>query len=208
MGRDGNASARAVVANGSTMAPPSSSRRVDKSLSITFSSSGESLLSPTKRVKSLCCRTLYCFRFADQSKKTCWRDRHLRNADVQGRERIFNSRYDRGGSWDDANFADAFDAQRIMRRRRLLVEGLHARHVLRRRQEIVGKGRGDRLTGFVITHPFEHGVADAMGNAAVNLTLDDHRIDQPAGILDGDVADNAHASGFDVDFHFDNVTGI
>src|SRR5262249_51939519 len=51
-------------------------------------------------------------------------------------------------------------------------------------------------------------VADAVGDAAVNLTVDNHRIDQPAGILNRDVAENAHASGFGVDLYLGHMASV
>src|SRR5262252_10893221 len=47
-----------------------------------------------------------------------------------------------------------------------------------------------------------------MSDAAVNLAVHDHRINQPAGILHREIPKNAHATSFDVDLNFDNVTSV
>ena len=47
-----------------------------------------------------------------------------------------------------------------------------------------------------------------MGDAAVDLALDDQRIDAAACILDRDIARNRDAAGLDVDFDLDDVTGV
>ena len=95
-----------------------------------------------------------------------------------------------------------------MRRRRFLIERLEGRHFGRGRQQIIGECGGDRLAGIVVAHPFEHGIADAMRNAAVDLALDDLRIDPAAGILDRDIAQDGDAAGLDVDLDLDDVAGI
>ncbi len=70
--------------------------------------------------------------------------------------------------------------ERIMRRRRFFVQSLEVRQFGRRHQQIIGERGGDRLTGRVIAHPFIQRVADAVGDAAVDLPLDEQRIDAAA----------------------------
>src|SRR5512135_2812231 len=78
-----------------------------------------SLLSQAEAVKSLCCRTLGLSPCTgDQFSKLGGRDRHLREADIKRRQGVLNRGYDRGGGGNDADFADALDAERIVRRRR------------------------------------------------------------------------------------------
>ena len=82
---------------------------------------------------------------------------------------------------------------------------LDPRHVGRARQQIVGKGGGDGLRLFVVAHPFEQRVADRVRDAADELALDDHRIDDAAAVVDHDIAQDAHAAGLDVDLDLDGM---
>ena len=47
-----------------------------------------------------------------------------------------------------------------------------------------------------------------MRDAAVNLALDDHRIDAAAGVLHRDIAQDRDPAGFDIDLNLDDMTGI
>src|SRR5215472_6411305 len=91
---------------------------------------GASLLSRTERVKSLSCRTCRPA-LAEQFDELGGRDRHLRDAHIEGRKRILHGRYNGRSGGNNADFADAFDAERIVRRRRFLVERLQAGHFSR-----------------------------------------------------------------------------
>src|ERR1700758_795439 len=115
MGRDGNVSARTGAASGTRTAAQSKRRLADLKQVIKRSPQSEaSLLFRMSSVKTLCCRTLDP-RASDQLSQAGRRDRHLRYADAQWRQRVLNRGYNRGSGRDDADFADAFYAQRIMR---------------------------------------------------------------------------------------------
>ena len=58
----------------------------------------------------------------------------------------------------------------------------------------------------VVAHPFQQRIADRVRDAADELTLDDHRIDGSAAVVDHDVAQDAHAAGPDVDLDLHSVT--
>ena len=60
----------------------------------------------------------------------------------------------------------------------------------------------------VVAHPFVERVADAVRDAAVDLALDHHRIDQHAGVLHRDVAQDFHLAGLDVDLDLGDVAGV
>src|SRR5215472_1222288 len=85
--------------------------------------------------------------------------------------------------WDGAALAGALDAERIERVRRLHVLDVAGRHVERRRQEIVLKGRRQRLRISIVLHPLEQRIADAMGDAALHLAVDDQGIDDVAAVV-------------------------
>ena len=62
---------------------------------------------------------------------------------AEGRQRINNRAHDRRRRSDRARFTDAFDAQRINRRRRLRTVQLHPRNVRRPGQRVVHQTAGD-----------------------------------------------------------------
>src|SRR6516165_9343111 len=136
MGRDGNVSARTGAASGASIAAQSKRRIADLKQVIGVSSIGSECAPPSEWRQKVgsCCRTLGLDPCAsDQFGKLGRRDRHLRYADIEWRQRVLNRGYDRGGGRNDADFANAFYAERIVRRRRFLVERLQFRHVRRRR---------------------------------------------------------------------------
>ena len=47
------------------------------------------------------------------------------------------------------------------------------------------KRAGQQLAALVIDAALEQRLADALGDAAMDLALDDHRVDDPADIVDG-----------------------
>ena len=48
---------------------------------------------------------------------------------------------------------------------------------------------GHELAALVVDRAFEQRLADALGEAAMDLALDDHRVDQPAEIVGRDEVD-------------------
>src|ERR1700746_307715 len=135
MGRDGNVSARTGAPSGTRTAAQTKRRIANLKQVIRRSPQSEaSVLCRTASVKTLYRRTLGPDPCAsNQLSKPGRRDRHLRYADAEWRQRVLDRRYDRGGGRNDADFADAFYPQRIMRRRRFLVERLQFWHIGRRR---------------------------------------------------------------------------
>src|SRR6516162_4301592 len=125
MGRDGNVSARTGAASGTSIAAQSKRRTADLKQVIGVSSIGSQCAVPSewRQKAGSCCRTFGpAPRASDQFGKLGRRDRHLRYADTEWRQCVLNCGYDRGGGRNDADFANAFYAERIVRRRRLLVE--------------------------------------------------------------------------------------
>ena len=62
-------------------------------------------------------------------------------------------------------------------RRRLEVVGLDVRHLGRVGHEEVHERGVEQLPRLVVGHPLVERAADALGDAAVDLALDDHRVD-------------------------------
>ena len=66
-------------------------------------------------------------------------------------------------------------------------------------QQIVGERRCERLALRVERHFLEQRGADALRGAAVDLAVDDHRVDQDAGVFHHDVVEDFDAAGFRID---------
>src|SRR6266850_456683 len=77
-----------------------------------------------------------------------------------------------------------------------------------RRHEIVGKRAGEYVAAVVIDHLFVECIGDALGDAAMDLSLDDHRVDQTARIFDDHELFDHDLAGCDVDFDDRNVAGV
>src|SRR5262245_56111234 len=65
----------------------------------------------------------------------------------------------------------------------LAVMDLDRRNLARGRRQVVRETRGEDVAALVVDDLLEQCVGDALGDAAVNLAVDDHGIDQPSGIL-------------------------
>ena len=60
----------------------------------------------------------------------------------------------------------------------------------------------------IVAAALEAGLADRLGGAAVDLALDDHRIDQAAEVVDGEVALDRDRTGVGIDLDLDDVAAI
>ena len=85
---------------------------------------------------------------------------------------------------------------------------LDRRHLVRRRRQVVGERRGEDVAGVVVDDLFEQRVADALRDAALNLAVDDHRIDQPPGILRHQEFFDPHPAGLGVDLDQRDMAGV
>ena len=74
-----------------------------------------------------------------------------------------------------------------------------------RGEQVVRQGHRQGLPGIVVAHPFVERRADAMHDAAMDLALDQHRIDHAAAIVDDEVAPEPHLSGLAVDLGLDHM---
>ena len=89
-----------------------------------------------------------------------------------------------------------------------LIERRQHRQLGRGRQQVVREGGGERLAAVVVAHPFEQRVADPVRDAAMDLAVDDHRIDQVSGILQRVILDDAHLAGLHVDLDLGHVAAV
>ena len=67
-------------------------------------------------------------------------------------------------------------------------------------RQIIGQRRGEDVAGLVVNDLLQQRIADALRHPAVDLAVDDHRIDQPAGVLRDQEFLDFNPPGFDVDF--------
>src|SRR5213593_2163091 len=86
----------------------------------------------------------------------------------------------------------------------MLVEHhLQPRQVVRLRDRVVHETAAQQLTLRVVDDLFHEPGADGLGGAALELALDDRGVDGAAGIVQHDVAQQAHAARLDV--HLDRA---
>src|SRR6266576_715907 len=110
--------------------------------------------------------------------------RGRRHGDLLAADRVGDGVDDRGGRGDGAGLAAAFDAERVRRAFRHRHADLERGHVVRARHAIIHERAGHELAVLVIDRAFEQRLADPLRDPAVDLTLDDHRIDEDAEIVD------------------------
>ena len=100
---------------------------------------------------------------------------------------------------DHPALADAAEVDVRIERHRLEMVDLDARDLGRGGQQVVHERAGEELRLVVVRRPLEQHRADALGDAAAHLALDDGGVDQRAAVLDDDVALDRHLTGLDVD---------
>ena len=62
-------------------------------------------------------------------------------------------------------------------------------------QRVVDERAGDELALLVVVHALVERLADGVHDAAVHLTVDQHRVDRVAAVVDGDVAEQLDLPG-------------
>jgi hypothetical protein len=82
------------------------------------------------------------------------------------------------------------------------VAHLEVRHLVSARHSILHEGPGEELAFLVVEQLLFDRGADALGEAAMKLALDDHRVDRPPAVVHGDVAEQRERAGLDV--HLDH----
>ena len=92
------------------------------------------------------------------------------------------------------------DGQRVS-----IVSTLERGQVVGARHAIVHEARRQELAVVVVMRAFEQRLTHALGDAAVNLALDDHRIDQLAEVVDRGPPVDRHDAGLRIDFELADV---
>ena len=83
-----------------------------------------------------------------------------------------------------AGLAHALEAERVQRRERLeVVDDACGGTSVARGQRVVHVAAGQRLARLVVADLLEERAADAERDRALDLALDDHRVDQPAAVV-------------------------
>src|SRR5712692_8595312 len=126
--------------------------------------------------------------------------------DAQGGQRVHHRIGDGRRGADGRGLADALDAEGSPRRmcaRVVIVEG---DQVVALGQRIVHEARGEELAALVESRLLPERLADALGEAAVDLALDEQRIDEEARIVYRHVAEKARLARVPVDLDHGHVS--
>src|SRR5262249_34454122 len=134
---------------------------------------------------------------------------HIEVGDAEGGERIEHRADHRRGRADGTRLPAALGAERIVGARLALVAlGDEQRQIVRARHRIVHERAADELAAAVVGARLERRLADALGDAAVDLALDDHRIDDGADVVDAPEPDDLDAAGVRIDLELADMRAI
>ena len=120
-------------------------------------------------------------------------------------QRVDRRRDDARRRAERAGLADALGAERVHRRRRHGGVQLEARKIDGARHRVVHERAGHQLAVLVVDGLLDHRLADALGQAAVDLSLDNQRVDEVAGIVHGDELEQPRLAGVLVDLEHRDV---
>ena len=85
---------------------------------------------------------------------------------------------------------------------------MKTRHVDGARHRVVHERAGEQLAFVVVDRMLHQRLADALHHAAVELALDDHRIDDGAEIVDRRVSHHLDDAGFGIDLDLGDVAAV
>src|ERR1700730_7688716 len=75
-------------------------------------------------------------------------------------------------------------------------------------RKVIGKICGENISGIIVDDFFQECIGNALGNPAMNLSVSDHGIDQPARILGHKKFFNKDVTGLDIDLDYRDVAGV
>src|SRR6202040_1469863 len=108
-----------------------------------------------------------------------------------------------------AAFAGRADAERVGGGGHLAQLGDVGRQVGSARHGVVHKRAGEHLAALrIVVRVFQQGLPNSLGNAAVDLTVNNERVHGAADVVDGDVGDHLDRTGVGIDFDFADVGAI
>ena len=134
--------------------------------------------------------------------------RHDDVVDAERAQRVDDGVHDRRGRGDAAGLADALDAEHVARRGGLGAAGVEVRQVGRARDEVVDHRAGDEVALGVVDGLLVQRLRDALGEPAVDLALDDDRVDDLADVVDADVLADLGEPGLGVDLDRAQVRAV
>jgi len=86
--------------------------------------------------------------------------------------------------------------------------GDERRQIVRARHRIVHERPADRLAAAIIGATLQQRLADALGEPAVDLGLDDHRVDDGADVVDAPKPDDLDAAGVRIDLELADMRPV
>src|SRR5262249_8939322 len=114
----------------------------------------------------------------------------------------------RGGA-DRTRLPAALGAERIVRAGLALVAfGDEQRQIVGAGHRVVHERAADELAAPVVGATLEQRLADALGEAAVDLALDDHRIDDGADVVAAPETDDLDAAGVRIDLELADMRPV
>jgi hypothetical protein len=128
-----------------------------------------------------------------------WQERHVDIVDTQRTECIHHRVGDCGRRSNGARFTDTLHAQVVAGGRKLGEFGIDVTEVVRSGQAMVHQAAAQHLAALVVHDILEHGLPDALRNAAQNLPFADRRIECPTDVVDDGVASDSDTPGLRVD---------
>jgi hypothetical protein len=112
------------------------------------------------------------------------RERHIDMRDAEGRERVTTALTTAGWT-DGSRFADAFDAEGFTGVGVSVRASFNAAG--RRAQRVIHQAAGKQLAVFVVNHFLEKRLSQTLNDAALDLSIDEQRIDDFAAVVHRDV---------------------
>src|SRR4051794_26208796 len=136
------------------------------------------------------------------------RDRNFEVLDAETGERIDEGVYDGRQRRGDTPFASASHPQWMGRRGHFADGRIKAWQIARSRHRIVRERSTDELAVFGITEMLDKRLAVALNDAAMGLSMQNHRVDGATDVIDCRVADHVHFARYRIDFDFAHVRAV
>src|SRR4029079_2606191 len=103
------------------------------------------------------------------------------------------------------SLAAPFDTERVRRRFRFSETNLERRKIVGMGHAVICQRPGHELTVFVVHRALEQSLPDALRDTAMDLSLDDHRINDGTEIIDGGPIHDFGLASLPVDLDLANV---
>ena len=133
--------------------------------------------------------------------------RHVEMSNAVGRQRVDHRAHHRGRRGDRTDLAATLDAERIVHATGALRRYRYHRQVICTRHAVIHKRAGEQLSACrIIDAVLAERLARALHDATMDLTLDDHRVQHDADIVDGSVCDESQLTGVRIDLDLGDMT--